>query len=255
MRRWWIFLVFIATSLPLNAGICDGTVDQAQRQALLQGLEWRLVAETEVYLRDAGNKSVPPTRLYYMLEAARISVEIFPTLGHGDFVQKMLQRFCYGAQESDFRKNYVNWNIPGYTFNVSKKAPFTFDLGYVGINAFYNVPSVVDEAKELQRVGKIPANIKLKYLDPKWHAAMEKQYKYYLKRHVHPSRMHFSIPYKEESPDDYTSMMIYRVLIELKRGEMAEQEPGHWANHKYHQKLYARLERIYNDYQQHAWMP
>lgn len=195
------------------------SVDRTDRtnEFLVQGFQWRLVAETTQSLMDSGSRSVPVVRLYRMLEAARISVEALPKFGNGSFYEKMIHRFCIASQESSFRKSYVNWNIPGYTHNVSASAPFSFDLGFIGLNARYHVPDIYHQAKELQDQGVIPKTIHLKHLDPTWHDQMERQYKKYLKHKVRPSRMVFSIPYEENNQDDYTSMMIYRILVEQDR--------------------------------------
>jgi hypothetical protein len=213
---------------------------------------WRFVAETEEYLREQGDKNVPPYRLYAMLLAANYSVRWLPEVGDGDFICRMCQRFCYASNESRFQHNIIHPNIPGYTPGVKSNARFSVDIGYVGLND-QHIPSVTKETMELQQKGVIPTTLRLVRIETSWIQDLHLGYRWYLKKHISPSRMKFYMPkYHETTQDDYTSMMVYRVLVEQARlehvvvkGEYAGQS---WKNNVYDKVLYKRLMEVYNMY-------
>ena len=208
--------------------------------------------KTEDYLRP------------YLDSAWRVSAQVTGFPGD-DQVDNALKLLCEGARESMFDLSFVQVNVPGMKIAGPLKIRFfSLDYGWVGIN-HKNIKWTYAVAKHLQSgikgskqvrqflSGKtlewmennvrIPADLKLKYVDPSESVLVKRQYnawKLKAGKGKQPHKFKFDSDFRERTKDDLDSMLYYRVIVEADR-KARGWEWGYW-----HEKLYMRLHRVAN---------
>ena len=152
-----------------------------------------------------------------MVNAAFLTAEAFPDFGPSDFYERAAYHLSYGYGETRWRLGDVSYNLPGFTPGVRH---FSVDIWWAGLNEenFRGKDNLRTLAVRLQRDGKLPKNMQLMY-PPLQHqfARAHAEYKAQLKAHVKPKAMTFHVRIYEETQDDVTSALIYRIIEERMR--------------------------------------
>lgn len=224
-----------------------------------------LVIETKNFYTNRGVKR-KETELRKIMTASYITATIFKNYPALSIQERMAKFSCYSAQEQGSRLNCVEFNIPGTTMGNSGRTikRFSLDFGHSGLNDMnvkwtYAIASVLQNydgeskrrllrklkikynindrlIRELQDI-KIPKDIKLKRIDYSLHRIARLQYNYLKSNGVSPNKMRkiLKVNYSENTQDEVTSLMIYRVLVELDRYSRG------WSVDVYEKDLYSYL--------------
>jgi len=194
---------------------------------------------TSKYYEESTGEKRNPIQFKVFIESSFDVANMFPNFFPGDNLERALKFYCYGGQESIFRPNYININIPGASYGNFTVKKFSVDYGWTGINEIntkwaYIVASniqqnqkiriiqITEKCKNILSNVRIPKKIKLKRINN--HDEIETKFLYndYKRRGYRPNRIrsllyNYYPTYKEETRDDVKSLLIYRVIIETDR--------------------------------------
>jgi hypothetical protein len=160
-----------------------------------------------------------------------------------DFHERVARNIGWGGKESEFRVDYVHYNIPGKPYpglKGLKVKRFSVDYGWAGLNeenveSTYQLALAIQQHRhvsvaELRRLGfyptiyrelktrlKIPADLKLFHIDTSTSEDAQRQYDYQKRAHIAPKQIRISIPYEEYSQDAIDSVLLYRTIEEFDR--------------------------------------
>jgi hypothetical protein len=159
------------------------------------------------------------------------------------FHERAARNIGWGGMESEFRADYVHYNIPGKPYpglKGLKVKKFSVDYGWSGLNE-HNVDSayVIARAiqnnrslskqemyrlgfhprtiKELPKYLTIPQSLSLYRIDVSTAADAKKQYVKQVRAGVGPKKIKISIPYSEPTQDAIDSLLLYRTIVEFDR--------------------------------------
>jgi hypothetical protein len=196
--------------------VMEQVLDDGEREKDAKAL---LAYYATVYARSDGAKA-DILVIKKMVNAAFITATIFPDFGPSDYIERVVEHLSYGYGETRWQAGTVSYNLPGYTPGVRK---FSVDCYWPGLNEIhlYGKHNIRKEAVKLQNKGVIPKDIKLMWFPPK--RSFDQARTDYLrqkKAHIKPKKMHFSVTIYEETQDDITSALIYRIMIERTRRDL-----------------------------------
>lgn len=167
--------------------------------------------------RDSGKPNLGSIRK--MVNAAYLTATIFPDFGPRDFAERLAEHLSYGYGETRWTAGNISYNLPGHTPGVSR---FSVDCYWPGLNEvhLYGKNNVRKEAVKLQESGVIPSNISLMWFPAK--SAFDKAHADYKRQKaagIRAKKMKFSVKIYEQTQDQITSALIYRIMIEKERRE------------------------------------
>lgn len=178
---------------------------------------------------------------------------IYPAANETDRVLKML---TYGANETHFRLNVAEANVPGAKIFGGRKHIrfFSIDVMWTGMNEqnlkwTYEVARLLQDGKKIPKgygnkrfrnalmYCHVPKDIKLTKIDMAPIAQAHKDWVKYKHKGYDPRKIKslIKIQIDENSQDDIDSAMIYRILVELDRYSRG------WDIDTYDKELYERL--------------
>lgn len=204
---------------------------------------WKILTATVDHYIQFGRRLRPERFKPYLDSSFRVAeyVKDWPV---PDRTQRAMRYFGYGAAECGFHRDYYNVNVPGQVVRVPHKVTiktFSIDYGWTGIchqRAFSNTEWAYQVALALQtgqftpalekslhpvalarlkRSVHIPPTLKLKKIDVSGFKAAEAEWKWQKSQGVSPYKMKFDIKYRERTPDDIDSVLLYRIIIDIDR--------------------------------------
>ena len=244
----------------------------AERPAAIQTADtlfFHLVTETCGWFSSGGIKRKPEKVQVYLASAYRVAnmIDGFPGK---DREENAVKYFCWGAIEGTYLPNYVNANIPGTKLGGGVKGRkelsinrFSIDFGWIGLNQenvtwTYQVAKLIQSGKPWPKDMRtyihpkalkfyrenihIPADMKLKAISLADIRESKTQWKRWNKAGKDPRKFSMAYHYKENSPDDLDSVLIYRILVEVDRKYRG------WNHSTWHPELYAKLNKIKKSY-------
>lgn len=160
-----------------------------------------------------------------------------------DFHERVSRNIGWGGKESEFRVDYIHYNIPGKPYpglKGLKVKKFSVDYGWAGLNEgnvyhTYAVAYAVQNNKtisrgQLLRMGlhpsmmteitkhlKIPKGLKLYRIDTSTAREARIQYDRQIRLRIPPKQIKISVPYEEPDQDAIDSILLYRTIEEFDR--------------------------------------
>lgn len=267
--RPFIFIALLSFSTVLNAAVTTTaspkipfTCPSYREEAAY----WNLVAETTQYYMDQGYTRSPKTIATFLGSSMRVAsmTSGFPA---ADLEERTLRLFSWGSRESGYRESFYQVNIPGKSYKglpagVVVKA-MSVDFGWSGLNEgnvnwTYRAALCVQNgepfpkwinnmlAKDTQEFIRanlvIPQKFKLKKIDLESAKSAHRLYRSQLKKGISPEKMKIWVDYKEKTPDELDSLLIYRWLVEVDRCKRG------WKWRTWDADLYPRLKKAVSRY-------
>ncbi len=253
MLRLFIFILFLGLSVGLEAKNYHDIATRTQHYYVKHGTRVQLDVLSEV------------------MNSSKITAKIFYKYPAKNLEDRTNKFFCFPAREVDFKLSHIEYNVPGVYLKRYDKTiqKFSIDIGISGLNQenvewteavaswLQEEPSIdrtamlvtvlgyyglnKDMIKEISYV-RIPEDIKLKQIDVKTLSADARhRYNALKKNHrLTPLKIRKVLSsknpgYYENTQDDITSLMIYRILVELERKSFG------WSYQTYDKNLYSYL--------------
>jgi hypothetical protein len=263
----WFLLFCSMTSFNLLADlkIAEGDACSNYRE---NAIYWEITSKTVQYFSDNGIKrTVKGVRLF--LDSAWRVAKMDDNFPSENFDIRWTQLFGYGGKESGYIPNYVHVNIPGVKYDCLPKGKSvkkeSIDWGWTGLNddnvewTYILAKSIQDgipvsadfrtkyqisqtTQDELRATLHIPKRLKLKKIDLSISKQVKKSWERQVKKGVAPSKIRVSVPYRESTPDDKDSMLIYRIMVEVARKNV------HWNYKTWDNDIYSICESVVKKY-------
>lgn len=195
------------------------------------------------------------------VDSAIVTAKCFPMYPVEDELDRVLSIYTMPSNESYYRYNFINVNVPGMKYSSGKVQEFGLDYTSIGLNEG-NVTWTYHVAKEIQneepvdnkyaskrliqalRSAYIPEEFHLRKINLSTSENAREWYNYYLSKGYSPKKIYFTltkqIKFIENKPEDIRSAFIYRAIVEIDRSSRG------WSNTIKDEKLYSWLKQRTN---------
>ncbi len=217
----------------------------------------QLAKETATYYNNMGVKRDYKHYLPFV-NSAIDTAKYFPMYPVRDELDRVLSIYTMPSNESYYRYNFINVNVPGMTYSSGTVYKFSLDYTCIGINEgnvswTYQVARAIQTkhaiknkyaSKKLIRIldgSKIPKDLNLRRISLIPARNANEWYKYYLAKGYSPREIYFTmtkqIKFKENTVEEIQSAFIYRAIVEIDRGSRG------WKHTTKDEKLYTWLKQ------------
>lgn len=244
----------------LTLGILSVVCSSLSARDFDKAFRVQLAKDTATYYSNMGVKRSYKHYLPFV-DAAVVTAKCFPMYPIEDELDRVISIYTMPSNESYYRYNYVNVNVPGMRYSSGRVKEFSLDYTSIGLNEG-NITWTYEVAMSIQNQDKIenkyaskklmkilsqayiPETLNLRKIDLESSKQAKQWYHYYRHKGYSSKKIYYAITkqikFTENKPEEIQSAFIYRAIVEIDRSSRG------WNNTVKDEKLYSWLKQRTN---------